>query len=1642
MTRGTRTVLATTTVVALALGGLAAAAPASAAVAPGNGTVLINEVYGGGGNTGGAFNQDFIELVNPTDAAVSLDGWAVHYASATGNFNQRTALSGSIAAGGSYLVGQAFGDNRDLAALPTPDATGTLAMSGTAGKVALTSTAAALSCGTACATAAEVVDLVGWGGNAVGFAGTAPAPGTSNSTSVSRNADAGNTADNGADFTTGSPTPQNSGVVTPEPEPTEEPTPEPTGEPTPGPTDEPAPGTITEISAVQGTGTVSPLNGQTVTVRGVVTAAYPTGGFNGFVVQTEGSGGASIPAASEALFVYQPSGAIGAEPGDLVEVTGVVGAFYDLTQISISGPDAVSTVGAGAVEPITADWPSSDEERRRLESMLFQPETPFTVTNTYSSMYQYGQIGLAAGDEPLLQPTEVGRPGSAAADAQEADNASRAIVLDDGATTNFLSNANRALTPPYLSLAEPVRVGAEVTLDEPLIVDWRNDEWKLNPTAQVIAGGETPVTFENTRTAAPAPVGGDVSVASFNVLNYFTTLGADVAGCTAYRDRAGDPTNTNSCPGTGPRGAWDSVSLDRQESKLVAAINALDADVVGLMEIENSAAITGTPDEALEDLVVALNAAGGDWDFIPSSDELPEGGGTDAITNAIIYQPATVSPVGAARALGDQSSRDEAFQNAREPIAQAFEPVDGGESVLVVVNHLKSKGSAGPWPGDAEGDDGQGASNESRVRQATALHEWVDEITEEGDPVALVGDFNAYTMEDPMQELYDAGYRDVGTEFAAGSYSYSYDGLSGSLDHVLLNDAAFDLAAGGDIWEINAGEALALEYSRYNYHGTLFHAPDAYRSSDHDPVVVGLNLGEIENEVIDLDILDINDFHGRFTSNTPSDPTAQDRVVQFAGTVEQLRAENPDGTVFVSAGDNIGASEFASSTQQDQPTLDLLNALELEVSAVGNHEFDQGYADLTGRVAEESDFPYLGANVYQRGTTEPALDEYHVATLDGVRVGFVGIVTDETATLVSPGGITDLAFGDPVEAINRVTAELYSEGLADVVVVLAHEGAGAGTPDGATLEQEIAAGGVFAEIVENSDPRVAAIFTGHTHKQYAWDAPIPGTDRTRPIVQTGNYGEFVGHVNLQIDAETFEVIEASGTNVARTTASVGELTAMYPRVAEAKRIADAAFAIAQERGSVELGAVTEDITTAFGGGSYVDGVWVGGARDNRAAESALGHLVANALRDTLADDDRGGADFGVVNPGGMRSELRFGEDGTVTVAQANGVLPFVNNLWTVTLTGAQVETLLEQQWQTTADGVTRPSRPYLALGLSDNVTYTTKTADPNATPGDNVTSIAIDGVPIDPQAEYRIATFSFLVTGGDNFRVFTEGKDARDSGLVDREGWFDYIQAESPLSPDFARSGTVVETLPGVVEAGATGSVQVGGLDLTSLGSPQNTAVDAQLGDEVIGTASASTGSATVEFTVPGGTEAGEHLLTLVAQPSGTTVTVPLTVTSDAAVPPVDPTDPTDPGTPGTPGTPGNPGLPGTGTEPTISVSAANPVAGGAITITAGGFLPGEQVRIELHSEPIVLGTVQADENGNVRATVNLPAGVTGQHELVLIGETSGIEVRMPITIAAATSTAELSATGAEPGSALGFAAVLLLLGGALVALRRRTASV
>lgn len=626
------------------------------------------------------------------------------------------------------------------------------------------------------------------------------------------------------------------------------------------------------------------------------------------------------------------------------------------------------------------------------------------------------------------------------------------------------------------------------------------------------------------------------------------------------------------------------------------------------------------------------------------------------------------------------------------------------------------------------------------------------------------------------------------------------------------------------------------------------------------PALAADQVDAIDPTLTEVTVFNINDFHGRIDGGFLDGNIGR----QFACTLLTERdAAGVDNSVFLSAGDNIGATVFASSSQQDNPTIDFLSVLGLEATAVGNHEFDRGFDDLTDRVIPRAGFDHLGANVYLSGTTTPALDEYYITTANGVRIAVIGAVTADTPSLVDSSGIAGITFGDPVDAVNRVAAEIEADDLADIIIAQYHEGAVSGEGEGSSLAAEVAGGGIFADIVNDTTPLVDAIFTGHTHKQYAWDGPTQ--DGTRPVIQSNSYGTHLGVVEFGIDAENM-VIEYTRVNQVANSEAVTPECEANATYQEAASIIAAALVVAQEVGSVEVGEITADITTA-----HIDG-----ARDNRQRESTLGNLTAQVWLEAMNAEGRTGADIGIMNPGGLRAELLYGDDGVVTFGDVATVHPFANTLQTIDITGAQVVTLLEQQWQ--PDGA---SRPFLKLGLSDNVRYT---FNPDAAAGSRITGVWVDGAPIDLSATYTIASGSFLISGGDNFTILREGTRLTDSGLIDTDAFVDWFEANSPVSPNYEKNGVAVTgvELPIVANAGAQVTFTVSGIDLTSLGAPANTAFTIWLGETEVGTAAIETvhldgvptrdGRSTVSFTVPKDFAGGPNVITLVAEPSGTTV--------------------------------------------------------------------------------------------------------------------------------------------------------------------------
>ncbi|MCW4458815.1 ExeM/NucH family extracellular endonuclease [Microbacterium sp. MPKO10] len=855
----TTTVRPRVIVTASALLGLACAPLAAlpAAAAPDATGVVINEAYLSGGSAGAAFENKFVELYNPTDAAIALDGMTLQYrpAANVGSTSNVVELTGEIGAGGYYLIsGGSNGDDGDALTNVNVKADGSLNPSGTNGTILLVDGTEKISPAVGDIAGTDgIVDALGYGTSNTFEGAAAVSPESNQDVRSNARTDGADTDNNADDFTlTADITPQGTGSMTVGDDDEEEEPPGPIG-----------PSQKLTIAEIQGTGWSTEYKGEPVTTTGMVTAAYPEGGFDGFCLQTAGTGGeidAATHTASDGIFVYTDDIPLTVEVGDAVTINGIADEFYGLTQISITDASDITVdenADAVAPEPAQVAFPATDAERELFEGMLVAPQGDYTVTEVYEAN-RYGEIALAASDSPLVNPTVSGLPGTPAYQAEVDRAEAEGVTLDDASTADYTNPANSDTPLPYLSLENPVRVGAAVTFTDPVVLDYRFSTWKFQPTHVVTGDTDQPVTFENTREAAPQDVGGDVKLGTFNVLNYFATTGDQRPGCTSfYTDRDGNPiTVRDSSPADCQvRGAADAENLERQQAKIVAAINALDADVVSLEEIENSlAAGKDDRDYALSVLVDALNeAAGSDvWAFVPSPAELPEN--EDVIRTAFIYKPATVELVGEAQIL----IGSDAFDNAREPDAQAFTPVggDADDTFVVISNHLKSKGSADECekaePGDDNCDagDGIGGFNGDRTRQAEALVDFADEFaaSHDTDKVFLVGDFNSYAAEDPITTILNAGYVDQGAK--TGEYTYNYGGAVGSLDYIFASPAADAAVTGQDIWNINSVESVALEYSRYNYNVTNLYADDVYRASDHDPMLVGIatSAGDGEGE--------------------------------------------------------------------------------------------------------------------------------------------------------------------------------------------------------------------------------------------------------------------------------------------------------------------------------------------------------------------------------------------------------------------------------------------------------------------------------------------------------------------------------------------------------------------------------------------------------------------------------------------------------------------------------------------------------------------------------------------------------------------------------------------------------------------------
>ncbi len=548
---------------------------------------------------------------------------------------------------------------------------------------------------------------------------------------------------------------------------------------------------------------------------------------------------------------------------------------------------------------------------------------------------------------------------------------------------------------------------------------------------------------------------------------------------------------------------------------------------------------------------------------------------------------------------------------------------------------------------------------------------------------------------------------------------------------------------------------------------------------------------------VTLQLLSFNDFHGHLAPPTGGDAALPGVTGSYGGsaylasTLAELRGGQRN-SLTVAAGDLIGGSPIVSGLFKDEPAVEALNALGLDVSGVGNHEFDEGVPELLrmqygGCHPTEgcfdadgysgADFPWLAANVtYKSGvkaqrpkharhygdwfrsrTGRTVLPPTWVTRVEGIKVGFIGMTLEGTPELVAQAGIKDVDFRDEVVSAGLAARDLRKRGV-EAIVVLLHEG---GIPPtgsaydfqctGATGASAIS--GPIVEIAKNLDPSIDMVVSGHTHLAYTCSIPDPAGN-PRQVTSAQSYGRLVTETTLQLDRRTKDVIRTTASSVNRPVARTTADPALESIVAKWTALA---APIANE----EVATITADIRRSA----------------SRSTESSLADLIADAQLERTRVN---GAQIALMNPGGVRADLTFasgaaGEgDGVVTYGEAFAVQPFANTLVTMTLTGAQVRTALEQQWTPQPDESVR----FLHLGISDGLTYSWSAGAPV---GSKVSDLRLDGALIDPAASYRVTVNSFLADGGDAFVVLREGTD-RVGGGVDLDEFIAYLSAASPVT--------------------------------------------------------------------------------------------------------------------------------------------------------------------------------------------------------------------------------------------------------------------
>ena len=566
-------------------------------------------------------------------------------------------------------------------------------------------------------------------------------------------------------------------------------------------------------------------------------------------------------------------------------------------------------------------------------------------------------------------------------------------------------------------------------------------------------------------------------------------------------------------------------------------------------------------------------------------------------------------------------------------------------------------------------------------------------------------------------------------------------------------------------------------------------------------------LDHLPPQGVTVSLISFNDFHGNLQPPTAS-VAVRDAdsgeirkvpaggVAHLATLVNSLKAQNSGNTLVVAAGDLVSASPQVSGMFHDEPTIDALNILGLEYSAVGNHEFDKGKTELLrlqngGCFPKAADgargivgvdtcmndgkfagarFRYLAANVIDTATGKPLLPPYAVKTIGGVKIGLIGVTLQSAPAVVTPSGVVGLRFDDEAETVNRLVPELKQQGVASIVVLM-HQGADS-TADAVNDKSCPGFKGEAIEIVDKFDRAVDVVITAHTHDDYVCTRPDG-----KLVTQAGHYGRMATKIDLQIDpaqrkvigkdANNHVVVNAdSATDVRGAKTPLPAGYAVLPKEPKLDALVERYVRLTAQQADVVVASIAAPLSR----------------KKNAAGESVLGDVVADAYLAATSDASYRPepAQIAFVNPGGLRNGL---SDGSlqVTYGQLYRIHPFSNNLVSMDLTGSQLLRLLEQQWE-------KPQPPGgRILSVSDGFTYTWDASQPEGAPvgsGQRIVpgSVKLHGVPLDPHKIYRITTNSYLASGGDNFRIFTQGRRVQDGGN-DLDMLTAYFRSRQPVAP-------------------------------------------------------------------------------------------------------------------------------------------------------------------------------------------------------------------------------------------------------------------